>query len=511
MNDTLFPLVSVRRGALRLLVPILLLVLAGASSGCITTGTNPVSGNTRAYAYSWEEELKLGKKTDKQIQKQFGVYEDQELQQYVDRVAQDVLAESDMRGPNTPAKFRNAEFTFRVLDSPIINAFALPGGYVYVTRGLMAHLNNEAQLAVVLGHEIGHVAARHSSKQAAKKKLMQGGLMIGAVATQVAFGGGAAENVAGLGGTAAQLMSLKYSRGNERESDRLGVEYATRAGYDAAEGAAFFTSLKRRKKQSGRSIPTWQSTHPDPGDREGKITSLAAKWKKKVGGSPTARNQETYYSEIEDIVLGKNPRQGFTENNVFYHPELKFQFPVPRGWKVQNQTSQVAMVQPDQEAYVVFKISEANTLTAAVSTFTGQKGLKVLRRRRKSVNGHDARRVLAKGKTQGGQVVRVLVTFVKFGEQIYTFQGMTSKQKYGGYQAQLERPMNGFDALQDSDKLNRQPKRIDIRPASRSDSFRSFIDKSTVPDDMSAKDLAIINQVQLDGSVAKGRPLKLPK
>jgi len=234
----------------RLLMPLALIVVVGASSGCVTTGTNPISGNKRAYAYSWEEEVKLGTEADKQIQQQYGIYENKELQQYVDRVAQKVLAESHMRRPDAQAKFRNTEFTFRVLDSPIINAFALPGGYVYVTRGLLAHLNNEAQLAVVLGHEIGHVAGRHASKQAAKQQFMQGLLVGGAVAGQVAFGGNVGENVLGLGGSAAQLLSLSYSRGNERESDQLGVEYATMAGYDAAEGAEFFTSLKRKQKQS---------------------------------------------------------------------------------------------------------------------------------------------------------------------------------------------------------------------------------------------------------------------
>ncbi|PSQ90086.1 MAG: peptidase M48, partial [Bacteroidetes bacterium QS_4_64_154] len=158
-------------------MPALLLLLT-VSTGCVSTGLNPVSGNTRAYGYSWAEEVKLGKKADKQIQNQYGVYEDEELQQYVDEVAQEVLAESHIRRPETPQKFRETEFHFRVLDSPVINAFALPGGYVYVTRGLLAHLNNEAQLAVVLGHEIGHVEARHASQQAGRQKLTQG-LLIG--------------------------------------------------------------------------------------------------------------------------------------------------------------------------------------------------------------------------------------------------------------------------------------------------------------------------------------------
>lgn len=510
MIDSPQPLLSVRRMALRLLVPMLLLTVAGASSGCVTTGTNPVSGNTRAYAYSWEEEVEIGQQADKQIQQQYGIYDDKELQQYVDRVAQDVLAESHMRRPETPAQFRNTEFTFRVLDSPVINAFALPGGYVYVTRGLMAHLNNEAQLAVVLGHEIGHVAGRHASKQAAKQQFMQGLLVGGAVASQVAFGGSAAENVLGIGSNAAQLLSLSYSRENERESDQLGVEYATRAGYDAAEGAAFFTSLKRQRQQSGQSIPTWQSTHPDPGQREDTVKDLAAQWEQKVGGTAKIQDQEEYYSHIEGVVLGENPRQGFTENDMFYHPDLKFRFPVPSGWNVQNQTSMVAMVQPDQEAYVVFRISDAQTPAAAANEFAGQKGLTVVERRAESVNGYDARQVVATGQTQQGQTVRVLATFIAYDGRVYNFQGMTTDAKYGAYRSQLERPMKGFNALRDRDKLNVQPTRINIKPASRAEAFRTFVSESALPDGMNATDLAIINQVQLDETVEQGRPLKLP-
>ena len=499
-----------RAHLLRLVLPLLLLV-AATGSGCVSTGTSPISGNTRAYGYSWEQEVKLGTEADQQIQQQYGVYEDEELQQYVDRVAQDVLAESHMRRPGTPEKFRNTEFHFRVLDSPIINAFALPGGYVYVTRGLLAHLNNEAQLAVVLGHEIGHVAGRHASKQAAKRQIMQGVLMGGAIAGQAAFGGDVAQNVMGLGGTAAQLLSLSYSRDNERESDRLGVEYATMAGYDAAEGADFFTSLKRKSKQSGQSIPTWQSTHPDPGQREDTIIQLAQEWAQKVEGSQTARNQEAYYASLEDIILGQNPRQGFVENEVFYHPDLKFRFPVPSGWQVQNETSQVAMIQPNQEAYVVFRISQANTPTAAAEDFAGQKGLTVVERQQETVNGRSAYRVLGEGQTQQGQTLRILSYFIAYDGRVYAFQGMTTAQQYGTYRSALERPMTGFDELTDRQKLNIQPTRLAVRPASRAVAFRTFVDESLLPKDISATDLAIVNQVDLDETVEQGRPLKLPK
>jgi len=494
----------------RLLIPLLFLAVAAVGTGCVSTGTNPVSGNTRAYGYTWQEELKLGKKADKQIQGQYGVYENEELQRYVDEIAQDVLAESHMRRPSTPEKFRKTEFHFRVLDSPVINAFALPGGYVYVTRGLLAHLNNEAQLAVVLGHEIAHVAARHASQQAARRQFTKGFLLGGAVLGQAAFGGEAGRRIVNLGGTAAQLLSLRYSRGSERESDRLGVQYAVRAGYDAAEAAGFFGSLERKQKQSDRSIPTWRSTHPDPGARQQTVPQLAQKWKKRVDHAARTVDQDEYYAAIERMIFGKNPRRGFTEDGVFYHPELAFRFPIPSDWTVQNQPRQVVAVQPSQEAYVVFRFADADTPAAAARQFTNQDGLGVRERQSVTVNGYEAQRVLAEAETKKGRRVYALAYFISYRDQVYQFQGLTPAEQYDVYRSTLERTMTGFDRLRDPDKLNVQPARLAIRPASRQAAFRTFVDEAALPEGMTAADLAIVNQLELDRVVAPARPLKLP-
>ncbi len=496
------------RAALWGLLPALLL-LATVATGCVSTGVNPVTGNTRAYGYSWDEEVELGRTADKQIQNQYGVYEDEALQQYVDEVAQKVLAESHMRRPSTPRRFRETEFEFRVLDSPIINAFALPGGYVYVTRGLMAHLNNEAQLAVVLGHEIAHVEARHASQQAARRQFTQGLLVGGAVLGQAAFGGNVGRQVLNLGGTAAQLLSLRYSRDNERESDRLGVEYAAKAGYDAAEGAAFFESLERKQEQSGPSIPTWQSTHPDPGARQQTIPKLARQWSEKVERPATRVNQDPYYSALDRIVLGNNPRQGFTDAGVFYHPALQFQFSIPAGWSVQNQPRQVALIEPDEDAYLLFRFAEEDTPEAATRAFAGQEGLTVRDRRATTVNGNDARRVLAEAQTQQGQTIRLLAYFIAYDGNVYAFQGATLADRYDTYRRAFERSMTSFARLTDPDRLNVQPTRLAIRSADQRAPFRTFLEGAALPDDMTQADLAILNQLDLSDPVAPSRALKL--
>lgn len=186
---------------------------------------SPVTGTKRAYGYSWEKEVQIGKQADQQIQQQYGIYDDEELLNYVKDVGREVLAVSHMRRADTPEQYKNTEFHFRVLNSPVVNAFTLPGGYVYVTRGLLAHLENEAQLAVVLGHEIGHVAARHASQLAFEQQVGKLALLGGAIAGQELQGVPGGE-ILDLGSQAAQYLFLKYGRDDEWESDRLGVEYA---------------------------------------------------------------------------------------------------------------------------------------------------------------------------------------------------------------------------------------------------------------------------------------------
>ena len=192
-------------------------------AGCGTTNRNLVTGESQRGAYNWQQEVQLGTEADQQITAQYGAYNNATVTAYVERIGQQVLSTSAYADPaQTPAEIRNTPFHFRVLDTPVVNAFALPGGYVYVTRGLLAHLENEAQLAVVLGHEIGHVLARHASRRAADAQLGQFGLLGAAVLGGVVGGGQVAQGILDYGGTGVQLLFLKNGRGDEREADRAG-------------------------------------------------------------------------------------------------------------------------------------------------------------------------------------------------------------------------------------------------------------------------------------------------
>ncbi len=476
------------------------------TEGCAVS-TNPVSGRRRLYGYSWAEERRIGREADRQIVAQYGLYDDPELAAYVDSLGQVILAHSHLRRPNTPKEFRETPFVFRVLDSPVVNAFALPGGYVYVTRGLLAHLNSEAQLAVVLGHEIGHVAARHASQRAFELQLGQLALLGGAVLGQEVLGL-PGDDVLQLGSLVAQLLFLKYSRDDERESDRLGVEYAVRAGYDAAEAAAFFHSLKRLSEQSGARLPSFLSTHPDPGEREQTIRALAARWTQEVGPA-TRMNRPPYYARIEGIVLGEDPRQGYVADGAFYHPTLRFWFPVPADYQVINQPSQVLLVEKAQQAVLVLTLSSEASAAEASEKWTAQEGLTVLDRGSERVNGLPAVYVVAEGQTSEGETVRVLRYFIEHEGRVYSLAGYAPATQYDRYQSVFLQVMRGFAPLQDPARLHVQPVKLVIRPAKRTAPFRALL--PALPEPFTPEAVAIMNQVELDAIVQAGTPLKLPR
>lgn len=476
------------------------------ASACMSVQHSPVSDSRRAYAYSWQQEVQLGQEADGQIIQYYGVYDDENLSRYITGIGKKVLVESHMRRESTRQQYKNTEFTFRVLDSPVVNAFALPGGYNYVTRGLLTHMTSEAQLAMVIGHEIAHVAARHASQQALRQQAGQI-LLIGTAVLGQEIIGIPGQEIIGLGGTAAQLVFLSYSRDAERESDRLGVEYAAKAGYRAAEGAAFFTALKRISDKAGHNIPNHLSSHPDPGEREVDIVNRATGWSEE-GFSQTIVNQREFYNAIEGMVMGENPREGFTRNNVFYHPELAFQFPVPSGWTVINEKSQVVLVNSDQTAVTIFNVPGVGSAAEAVDQIGNLEQMTVTSREQRTINGLNACNLT--GTIVDGNNTLVLdVIGIEHKDLVYRFLSYTAQGKSNEYSGHFRSTANGFSNVTDQSILSIQPSRIRIVEATRTAAFATFV-PSTLPDGIDAYDLAIMNQVGLDETIRAGTLLKLP-
>lgn len=485
----------------------ILLMLVVLTGSCAIQ-KNPVTGSTRLLAWNWNQEVQIGQEVDVELVAQYGLYDNPAVAEYVHDLGKVILAESHMRREDTDRQFRETEFFFRVLDSPVVNAFALPGGYVYVTRGLMVHLNNEAQLAVVIGHEIGHVAARHASQRAFRQTLGQIAIIGGAVLGQE-FLGVPGESILNLSSQAAQLIFLSYSRDAERESDRLGVEYAAMAGYAAADGAAFFTSLKRMSEQAGQAIPTMLSSHPDPGERENNIPRMAAEWAER-GFSQEIRNEERYFQMIDGMIYGENPREGFVDNGQFVHPELAFRFPVPAQWQLINQRNEVILLSPSQDAVMILRIDgQASTARESVQNFIGQEGITINSQSETQSSGQYTAYQAEVTIPQDQGDLRALIYAVEYDGRVYRYINYTLVDKWEDYVLAMYEVPEQFNRLTDRRILGIQPVRLNVVAAPRTDQFRNLL-PAQLPMDISPEELAIVNQVQLDEQIPSGRLLKIP-
>jgi predicted Zn-dependent protease len=366
---------------------------------------------------------------------------------------------------------------------------------------MLAHLNNEDQLATVLAHEIGHVAARHTARQAWQQQLSQGLLLGGALLGQGVFGL-PAQDIVNLGGMAAQLLFLRYSREDELEADKLSVDYGSLAGYNPRAVIPFFQALNRIQEKEGQGMPNFLSTHPNPGDRIQRIRELTA------GRAIPADSR--YLNAIEGLVVGEDPRQGFVEGNVFYHPALRFRFPVPRGFKVLNQPAQVVMVENQNRAVLGFASTGEKSLESAAAKFLNQPGLRVIERGPMRSDRLPAFAAVADGRMENGQVVRVMVYFIEYRGSIYHFVGYAAPQAFAVFRNAFLQTMQGFGEIQDPRILSREPVRLRLDHVSRPARFADLIPKS-LPAPFKPEDVAILNQVDLNEEVEPRRILKIPR
>ncbi|RYU77793.1 M48 family metalloprotease [Hymenobacter persicinus] len=476
-----------------LLVPALL--AAGACS------TNPVTGKKEIMLVSKGQELAMGQQSDPAVTAQFGLYPDQKIQNFINEKGKAMGAIS-----HRP----DLTYQFRVVDSPVINAFAIPGGYVYFTRGIMAHFNNEAQFAGVLGHEIGHVTARHSAKQQTNAIIGQVGLMGAMIASPklAQFGEQASQGL--------QLLFLKFGRDDESQSDELGVQYSSKIGYDASQMADFFQTLQREQEKSGTpAIPDFLSTHPNPADRYNRVHELADQWKQQNGNPKNLKiNRDQYLRLIDGIVYGEDPRQGFVENNTFYHPELKFRFPVPSGWKTQNTPQQFQMADPAGKALMMLTLAPGASLDEAAQALVKQFSLQPADSRRLTVGGFPALAFVADQVQQdpqtGQQVagVRTQVYLIQDTKTIYALLGAAAPADFAGYQPVFSTTMDGFARLTDPDKLNRQPEHVRVKTLKLRSNLRQALVTNGVPESR-LEEMAILNGMPLNEQVNAGSLIKM--
>jgi len=496
-----------RMSAVRVLLLALLLPAAGLPlTGCAPQVTNYVTGEQHRGAYTWQQEVQLGTEAHPQVVGLFGLYDDPALSEYVRTLGQEVLEESAWANPEaTPREVRETPFHFYVLDSEVPNAMALPGGYIYVTRGLLAFLENEAQLSVVLGHEIGHVLARHHGRRAAQAQLGQLGLLGAAIVGGVVAGQRVAQGILDFGGAGVQLLFLRHSREAEREADFAGVSFAEFAGYDATEAASFFRSLERLGERQG-SIPSFLATHPDPAERAQTIPELAAQ----IQPRGTVVNRAPYLNRISNIVVGENPRVGYTEGNAFHHPELQFRFDFPAGWRLVNSASVVQIAHPQGHAIMEFTFAQDQTSArAAGEAFARQQGFRATEQRAVQVGGHPAYLVVGAVAGQGGELA-VISYFIEHRGNVYRFLGLSQAATFGQHRPPMNTAITSFQTETDPGVLGRQPVRLALVEVRTPTPFRELLRNRPIPPGMDLNMLAIMNEVRLEDTIPAGRTVKLP-
>jgi predicted Zn-dependent protease len=325
------------------------LIALALLAACGSTVTNPVTGRAERTVMDERSELEEGRKAHKEVLEEYGVYNDPQLQTYVNEVGQK-LAKLSHRS--------NLQWTFTVVDSPQINAFALPGGYVYVTRGIMAHLNTEAELAGVIGHEIGHVTARHASQRATRSQQAGLGVLAASVLGAVLEG---KYGVSGLGDLASQASQLaaagyiaKYSRDQELQADSLGAEYLARTGYNPKIMINVIATLKNQERfaadqarAEGKTPPQrddWLASHPSNDQRLNDITQIAAKYPQTGAQGAGDDGRARYLQRVNGMTFGDSREQGLTRGNSFYHEPLGFVMTAPAGWRIQNTQDALLLV-----------------------------------------------------------------------------------------------------------------------------------------------------------------------
>jgi len=465
----------------------------------ISCAVNPVTGKKQIMLMSESQEVQLGLTYDPQVIATFGFYPDNNLQNFVQAKGKEMGKISHRPG---------LEYHVKIVDSPVVNAFAVPGGYIYLTRGILAQLNNEAELMGVLGHELGHIAARHTVSQQSKQQLGQL-LLIGGMIASEEFAQYAQYALEGM-----QLLFLKFSRDDEREADRLGVEYSSKIGYDAHKMADFFKVLQKMSlSESQGGIPTFLSTHPDPGDRYNSVNQNATEWQARLKLPEYKVNQDGYLQMINGMIYGEDPKQGFVEGNTFYHPDLKFRFMFPDGWKLENSPMQVTISPPDQKALVIFGLSQQRTLEAAADTTLIKYGLTLQGSKRTTVNGLPAIIMQSKQviQDQASGVSRsnmILSYFIGYNNLIYLFHGISAETDFGYFSRSFESTMSAFSRLSDASKINIKPKRIQIVKVQKPGALTEIFTYYRVPQKQ-YKELALLNDMELSDQVQAGRLIKI--
>ena len=467
-------------------------LLALTLAGLAACAVNPVTGRNELSLVSESQEIEMGQAGKADVQRSIGIYNDPALNAYIAGLGTRIAATTER--PGLP-------WSFQIADQPVVNAFALPGGPVFIARGILGYFNSEAELISVLGHEMGHVTARHSAQQMTRSQIAGLGLGIASsVNSRLAQIAGVAEQ--GLG-----LLFLKYSRGDEAQADALGFRYGLKNGWDMREGTKMFNTLSRVSGDPASRLPEWQSSHPEP---EGRAAAndqrVAAAEATGVNFNALTVDRNGYLRRIEGLVFGEDPRQGYFEGTVFYHPTLRFKFAFPAGWQTQNSAESVAGMSAAKDLIVAVSGAGSESPQATGQKFAAQAGLTAGQAAALSINGLTAYTVPFQAQTDQGTVAG-RATWIALDGTTYQVLGYGTLANASTNDQVILSVARSFARLTDQSKIDVQPKRVHIVSLRTAQTIveAGRANGNTLPD----AELASVNGVRVDQVLPAGTLVKV--
>lgn len=475
--------------------PVLVLV-ALLLAGLVACATNPVTGKREFSLMSEAQEIQIGQELDQQVQREMGLYEDRELQDYVSNIGLR-LARSSQR-PNLP-------WHFAVVDVPAVNAFALPGGYIYLTRGILAYLDDESELAGVLGHEIGHVTARHAAQAYTRATGAGLGLALGGIFFP------ATRPFSGLAETGLGLLFLRYGRDDELQADRLGAEYSAHLGWDPSGVPDLLQTLQRIDEAADRQgIPNWMSTHPTPEDRVERVQATVAELKA-AAPAGLLTDREGYLRRIDGMVFGDNPEEGVVRGTAFLHPALRFALQFPEGWEISNGKTQVVAKQPGGEVYMVLQLvedSQGRGIADVAVRSMRSAGYRQLEGAQTEINGLPAYLGTYEGSVEGLGRVTVRAAHLDAGRNVYVLAGIAQPGVFPSVSNVFGGAIRTFRTLSREEAGEIRPNRIDLYVVQRGDTWQSIAQRAGQAN-VTAATLAIMNDHPVNEQPQAGRQIKI--
>ena len=482
--------------------------LTGALFACLllisACAVNPVTGKQDLVLMSEAQELALGRQAHQQTLQEYRIYPDPALQQYVDAVGQK-LAEKSHR--------TDLSYTFTVLDSSEINAFALPGGFIYITRGLLAYMNSEAELAAVLGHEIGHVTARHGVRQASSAQAASLGAGLASIFFPQLRGAGMQQSL----GMLSTAVIRGYGREHELEADRLGANYIGAAGYDPQAMMAVIRALKNHElldqklaALEGREARRYHgvfSTHPDNDTRLREIVQHARD--NQTGGELQSAR---FFDQIDGLLVGENPADGVVANHSFLHPELDIALSIPPQWAVQNQPDKLLIAPKKRDALVSVELASlppGNQSDAAINDYLRRRGINGLQSARQLVSGRlvGTTAIAQVQTTAGSKLSRIAI--ILDGERVYlTLAAARDDQRFVDLDKVFLSIVDSFRPLSAADRAQIRSQRIKITRPRASISWQTLAQSSPLTPLPEAR-LRALNGGTQDVAVSPGATIKL--